>query len=135
MTVSNEIIEVLEYLCGKFGIVIDWTQENILPYVQSLGENLIQYEISTSIFWIIFIAVIAILIAIAPVISFFSAKKDEFGNRMLGEFFIVSSTCAIIFFIIACVVVAVQSIDILTAIHFPEKAILDIIETLTSASA
>lgn len=135
MTVSSEIIEVLEYLCGKFGIVIDWTQENILPYVQSLGENLIQYEISTSIFWIIFIAVITVLIAIVTVISFFTAKKDEFGNRMLGEFFAVSFTCAIIFSIITCIVVAVQSIDILTAIHFPEKAILDIIETLTSASA
>ena len=135
MTVSSEIIEVLEYLCGKFGIAIDWTQGNILPYVQSLGENLIQYEISTSIFWIIFIAVITILIAIATVISFFTTKKDEFGNRMLGEFFAVDFTCAIIFFIITCTVVAVQSIDILTAIHFPEKAILDIIETLTSASA
>lgn len=135
MTVSSEIIEILEYLCGKFGIAIDWTQENILPYVQSLGEKLIQYEISTSIFWIIFIAVITILIAIMTVISFFSAKKDEFGNRMLGEFFVASSTCAIVLFIITCIVVAVQSIDILTAIHFPEKAILDIIETLTSTSA
>ena len=134
MTVSSEIIKVLEYLCGKFGIAIDWTQENILPYVQSLGEKLIQYEISTSIFWIIFIAVIIILITIATVISFFTTKKDEFGNRMLDEFFAVFVGCAIIFFIITCIVVAVQSIDILTAIHFPEKAILDIIETLTSAS-
>lgn len=135
MTVSKEIIEVLEYLCGKFGIAIDWTQENFLPYVQSLGENLIRYEISTSIFWIIFIAVITILIAVVTVIWFFSVKKDEFGNRMLDEFFAVSFTCAIVFFIITCIVVSVQSIDILTAIHFPEKAILDIIETLTSASA
>ena len=135
MTVSSEIIEVLEYLCGKFGIAIDWTQGNILPYVQSLGENLIQYEISTSIFWIIFIAVITILIAIVTVISFFTAEKDEFGNRMLDEFFTISFACAIIFFIITCIVVSVQSIDILTAIHFPEKAILDIIEALTSTSA
>lgn len=135
MTVSKEIIEVLEYLCGKFGIAIDWTQENFLPYVQSLGEKLIQYEISTSIFWIIFVAVITILIAIVTAILFSLAKKDEFGNRILGEFFGISITCAIVSFIITCIVVAVQSIDILTAIHFPEKAILDIIETLTSASA
>ena len=33
MKVSNQIIEVLEYLCQKFGIVIDWTSESILPYL------------------------------------------------------------------------------------------------------
>ena len=135
MTVSSEIIEVLEYFCGKFGIAIDWTQENILPYVQSFGEKLIQYEISTSIFWIIFLAVITILIAIVTAILFFVAKKDEFGNRILGELFGVSITCAIVSFIITCVVVSVQSIDILTAIHIPEKAILDIIEIFTFTSA
>ena len=30
---SAEIIKVLDYLCTKFGVVIDWTAENVWPQV------------------------------------------------------------------------------------------------------
>ena len=30
---SQQIIEVLDYLFEKFGIAIDWTSENIMPYI------------------------------------------------------------------------------------------------------
>ena len=29
MEFSKEIINVLDYLCGKFGIAIDWTYDNV----------------------------------------------------------------------------------------------------------
>lgn len=41
MQVSNQIIEVLDYLCSKIGITIDWTESNVLPYVQTLLEKYI----------------------------------------------------------------------------------------------
>lgn len=31
---SEEIIKVLDALSEKFGIAIDWTGENVLPYVE-----------------------------------------------------------------------------------------------------
>lgn len=33
MQVSDQIIEVLNYLGEKLGVTIDWTSENVLPYV------------------------------------------------------------------------------------------------------
>lgn len=33
MTVSDQIINVLDALCEKFGLVIDWTSENVVPYL------------------------------------------------------------------------------------------------------
>lgn len=33
MELSKQIIDVLEYLSAKFGMSIDWSQQNILPYV------------------------------------------------------------------------------------------------------
>ena len=30
MTVSEQIIQVLDALCEKFGLVIDWTSENAI---------------------------------------------------------------------------------------------------------
>ena len=46
---SSEIIKVLEYLGEKIGITIDWTSENMMPYVQQLCEKFIKWETGTSI--------------------------------------------------------------------------------------
>ena len=35
---SEQIIEVLNALCEKFGIAIDWTAENVMPYLTDLAE-------------------------------------------------------------------------------------------------
>ena len=34
--VSNQIIEVLNEICNKFGLAIDWTSKNVQPYLQEL---------------------------------------------------------------------------------------------------
>ena len=39
MNFSQEIINVLDYLCNKFGIAIDWTSENVIPYIEELCER------------------------------------------------------------------------------------------------
>lgn len=39
MTVSEQIISVLDALCEKFGIAINWTEENVIPYVEILCKN------------------------------------------------------------------------------------------------
>ena len=48
MTVSAQVIEVLDALCGKMGIVIDWTSENVIPYIVELAGKYIKFEIATS---------------------------------------------------------------------------------------
>ena len=65
MTVSEQIIQVLDALCEKFGLAIDWTSENVIPYITTLGGKLISYEIWTSVFWIGFMIVLTIASVIA----------------------------------------------------------------------
>ena len=45
MEVSNQIIEVLDYLSAKMGIVVDWTAENMVPYLTDLIERMVSYQI------------------------------------------------------------------------------------------
>lgn len=52
MTVGNQIIEVLNYLCDKFGIALDWSKESVIPYLQELCEKYISWEIATSTAWL-----------------------------------------------------------------------------------
>ena len=37
----------------KFGIVIDWTSINIIPYLDELMNKYVNYEITTSTIWIV----------------------------------------------------------------------------------
>lgn len=41
MQMSEQIIQVLDYLGKKLGLTIDWTSENVLPYVQTLCDKYI----------------------------------------------------------------------------------------------
>lgn len=46
---SEEIIKILDALADKFGIAIDWTSSNVLPYLQQLCTKYVRCEIATSI--------------------------------------------------------------------------------------
>lgn len=49
MNVSDQIIAVLDEVCRKFGVAIDWSSTNILPYLQELGERMVSYTIVTNL--------------------------------------------------------------------------------------
>lgn len=50
---SNEIIKVIDALAAKFGIAVDWTSANVLPYLETLCGKYVDYEIMTSAVWIV----------------------------------------------------------------------------------
>lgn len=119
MTVSNQIIAVLDAICEKFGIVIDWTASNIMPYLQDLCKRIVTYEIATSAAWIILQAVIVVL-------AFHIRKKkvkpiaeSDGDDYSLSGYTIV---CAIIT-VIAFIVICVQAVDIVRALTIPEITI------------
>lgn len=48
MTVSQQIIEILNALSEKVGVAIDWTAENILPQLKVICEHFIHYKLITT---------------------------------------------------------------------------------------
>lgn len=52
MNISEKIIEVLEYFADKVGIAINWTSDNILPYVQQILAKYQAYAIVENAIWI-----------------------------------------------------------------------------------
>ena len=119
MTVSNQIIAVLDAICEKFGIVIDWTASNIMPYLQDLCKRIVTYEIATSAAWIIlqvFIVVLAFYIRNKKVKPIAEEDGDDYP---LSGYTII---CAIIT-VIAFIVICVQAVDIVRALTIPEITI------------
>lgn len=124
MSFSNQFIEVLDALCDKIGIAIDWTSQNVVPYVTDLATRIITYEISTSVAWIV-IAVIVFLIIWKMTKNM--CKADTFvDGRFLGW------TIRIIVSILCFVAIGCQVFDIIEAVALPEKTLYDFITGLMS---
>lgn len=123
MTVSEQIIQVLDDLCRRFGIVIDWANESILPYIDELAKKFIAYEIKTSRFWI----VITIAIAVVAVLMGLLLWKisDDIAPFVMILIFAV---------VVLLTVVGVQVYDIITCEALPEKILLREIKELIQSS-
>ncbi len=129
MSVSDQIIDVINDLCAKFGVAIDWTAENVMPYIEDLCGRYIQFEIQTSIAWIVLFAVITsfagLVWAIAGIVN---AKSDYNG---IAD--ITSNIAMWVFWgalIVGVIVSMVQIYDIIACRTVPEKVIIECIESL-----
>jgi hypothetical protein len=128
MNVSEQIINVLDNLCQKFGIAIDWSAQNVLPYLQELCGRFINYEIWTSIAWMIFMLTICVICWVVFGSSFKGAKKEEWDPDYLVCWVnVLSGVCAVGFSVLSIIVIGCQAFDIVEAICLPEKTIYDFI--------
>lgn len=130
---SDEIIKILDNLGQRFGIAIDWSSKNVMPYLQDLISRFISYEILTSIVWI----VVALAIIIGCVIGIPAIVKH--ANKVLEEDFcsdwdvgkplLVGTFVIIIVCCLGCIVG--QVLDIVTCYTIPEKMVFEYINSLT----
>ena len=118
MQISDQIIEVLNYLGEKLGVTIDWTSENVLPYIQTLCGKYINWEIATSIVWI----VIGLILIILAIISFKGAKDPDIYDE--GFLYMVF----VILLILGVIVMFAQVFDIIKCIYIPELQIYEYIK-------
>lgn len=113
MQISDEVINILEYLCQKIGFTIDWTSNNILPYLEQLCAKFIKWEIGTSITWIV--------LTLAVVLAGVWLQKITEGDELVNILLICIAVAAFI-------IIGKQIFDIVKCCTFPEKAVYDYIK-------
>lgn len=131
---SDEIIKVLDNLGEKFGVVIDWTQQNIQPYAQDLCQRVTQYKLSTSIVGL----VIAILLLIVSITWFIYTIKTTTGYKNKYGFsdddkFIRQCSCFIIAPIMCLTGLIIGSCmidNIYMCIYVPERILINMISSM-----
>lgn len=130
---SEEIIKVLDDLGERFGIAIDWTSQNVMPYLQDLASRYIVYKNLIAAVEIV-IAIVLITSGIVCIIklkkwgksdtfdeNYFSEDKDNFFGGMLGSLsLVVTGVCLIIG----------NVMGIIQNVCMPEIIILNYIKTL-----
>ena len=134
MTVSEQIIQVIDALCEKFGIAINWAGENVIPYVETLCKKVVAYEIGTSIAWmaIMILLSIASIIATKKLYPTFKKGLEEQSDWDIG--WTIGTTFAIIGLaglnLATIIVVGVQIMDIIKCATFPEMYIFEYVSAL-----
>lgn len=133
---SEEIIKVLDVLAEKFGIAIDWTSANIIPYLEQLCNKYVNYEITTSI--------ISLLFGIGCLIFgrvLFKTMKHWYrkSNNMDADNgytygCVVSCICCGAVIIIGLSLMIGEIFDIATCLIFPEKIIIDELKSIYTTS-
>ncbi len=121
---SNEIIKVLDHLCDKFDIAIDWSSNNVMPYLQDLMVRITKYVIYTNILWL----VISILIIGATVFALVKIIKVARESMYDWDFIIaisslIGSIIIIVFFFTG--MYACQNLIEVNTV--PEKYIIEMI--------
>lgn len=64
MTFSEQFKEIFELICEKIGVVIDWSQENVVPFVMDFLKRYVAYNIVEEILLILFSIVLIVGVAI-----------------------------------------------------------------------
>lgn len=128
MTVSGEIIKVLDDLCRRFGIAVDWTSENVLPYLQDLCTRYIQYEVFTSIAWCALPLIVFVVSGLLWAISGIAYKKV--GGDIAEAVCCISTIVFFATMVIGFFICSSQAFDIIECYTIPEKVILEYIKTL-----
>lgn len=130
MLVSDEIIKVLEYLCSKIGITIDWTNNNVLPYIEQICAKFIKWEIATSVTWIA-LAIASTVIVFLIRKSIIASDKDyTFYDDLV--FFVNLAFYGALF--VSIIVIGEQAFDIVECCTFPEKTIYDYVQSMIANS-
>ena len=131
---SKEIIKILDALAEKAGLAIDWTSANVLPYLQQLCSKYVTYEIATSIIWIL------VGICLLFVGKYSIKKTKQYWEKYEEEASYSDYDCiATLFGILTgftvfggIAIILCQTFDIVTCITFPEKIIIEELQSIYS---
>ncbi len=127
---SSEIITVLDELCRRFGIVIDWSSQNVVPQLEVLVQKIVAYEYWTSVMWLVFGAVTIVIGIILAIIGTRQTIKDA-NESCCGydpDIYMPYVILVIILCFIGVPIVMSQVMDMIACRTFPEKVVLDMLK-------
>lgn len=125
MTISSEITNILNDLGNRLGIAIDWTSQNVTPYIQDLVSRIAKLEMCNSIIILLFgiICVIATILCVRFTIKHYEDDIDEFIGISIVTICII---CGLLMFIL----IPIGINGLTKSIYLPEFTAIEYIQKL-----
>lgn len=141
---SNEIIKVLDSLGEKLGIAIDWTAENVQPYLKDLMERFIDYKMIINIIGVVISLLIIFLLAVifkrTVIKSYNRCKENERSTEIWwysndgisidGEVVFMIIAIAMFTLLPSLIALFINTTGIIENICLPEKVLIDYITNI-----
>lgn len=96
MELSKEILNTIDGLADRFGLVIDWSRENVYPQVVDVMERFIHYKLACNWIWVglgIILIMLGIWLLVPIIIEFIDLKiflhrmEAEYGTNLCTQFY------------------------------------------------
>ena len=136
LSFSSELITVLDYLAQKLGIVIDWTSNEVMPYIENLCGRFIEYEIFNSFItigaWAAFL--IFFMCWLIPTHLIAKNKLNWDWDRFTCYVAAVAWVGFIICLIGTIASAIIEGFHIVECWKMPEKVIIEYVQSLLESS-
>jgi hypothetical protein len=127
MTFSDNFIKIMDDLGKRLGIIVDWGNENVIPYLTDLVSRFIHWEVATSLVWL----VLGIILLISFIVLLTKSLKHIFGETYCDDVWYIWGVLGFIgLILIAAPIILVQIFDIIEAIYLPELSIYNYISSM-----
>lgn len=129
MSFSNEVITLIDELAARCGIVIDWTAENVVPYLIDLGTRFVTFMTWRSVLSIVLtvsMLLFSILILRKGIKMSVTGKNENICVTILSVGILSTIFCIVLN------LVAIPSFinQILECQFLPEKIIFDYLKDI-----
>jgi hypothetical protein len=137
---DKELCNAIDKIAEKIGVVIDWSSENVMPYIQDIMQR---YRTMSIIETIIVMAVCAIVMTICVIVAIKMAKGiiNGLNNRVSSIWFdadfdlmsglsIATGAIIILSFLVSFLVFSFATGDLIRWIYVPEVKFLEMLKDL-----
>lgn len=135
---DEELCNVIDKIAEKIGVAIDWSSENVMPYIQDIMQR---YRTMNIVNNIIVMTVCAIIITICVIVAIKMIKGIINGSQnmvssiwfdvdydMVSTFSMIICTIIIISFFISVIVLCVATGELMGWLYVPEVKLLEVLK-------
>lgn len=127
---ENYIVEIINALAEKFGIVVDWTNQNVMPYMEDLMQRIVNFEIAANIFTMAFWAFLTLVSGVTVAILHKKNMALDYPYDLEEPLGMLTLICWVVFAI--CAIGTIVSIGycsflIIECVNIPEKIFIELI--------
>lgn len=127
---DNYVVQIIDAIAEKFGMAIDWSSQNLVPYIQELMSRVISMEISMSIFWIIFAVTVTTVFCVTGINLVKIAKREDEYCWDESPKGVIGIACLVLFgigVIASLIAIPAFTMHIIECVNIPEKIFIEYI--------
>ena len=127
---NSEVSEVLNALGEKFGLFVDWSQQNVQPYIEDLMQRVVQYNLAINICWLV-VSIFFFIIGVIFISRIIKRVNSVDGIPIDEEPIAIVTTVLSIFSIIMGVLLIPVTIgEIFQCLYLPEMVFIEELKSL-----